>query len=123
MHKAFQFRLNPTTKQRTLIHKSIGCSRFVYNCFLSKWNDTYKEMGKGLTFSQCSSLLTTKKKELEWLKEVDSTSLQNTLKHVADASSRFFQKMMFPVLKAGEIKFNPIPVSVTIPRMEMLQLK
>ncbi|WP_028776918.1 IS200/IS605 family element RNA-guided endonuclease TnpB [Shimazuella kribbensis] len=92
MHKAFQYRLYPTTKQAALINKSIGCSRFVFNHFLGKWNDTYKETGKGLTYLLCSSLLTAKKKEFEWLKEVDSTSLQNTLKNLADAFSRFFQK-------------------------------
>ncbi|SIT12062.1 helix-turn-helix domain-containing protein, partial [Kroppenstedtia eburnea] len=27
MHKAYKFRLYPTPKQATLIHKSMGCSR------------------------------------------------------------------------------------------------
>ncbi|WP_028777392.1 IS200/IS605 family element RNA-guided endonuclease TnpB [Shimazuella kribbensis] len=92
MHKAFQFRLRPTTKQRILMHKSIGCSRFVFNHFLRKWNESYQETGKGLSYPKCSQLLTAKKRELTWLKEVDSTSLQNTLKHLADGFSRFFQK-------------------------------
>jgi putative transposase len=52
----------------------------------------YQETGKGLTYSTCSRALTEKKRELTWLKEVDSTSLQNTRKHLADAFQRFFQK-------------------------------
>jgi putative transposase len=67
-------------------------SRFVYNHFLEKWNNTYKETGKGLTYNTCSKLLTELKKELEWLKEVDSTALQNSLKHLDDAFKRFFKK-------------------------------
>jgi transposase len=45
-HKAFKFRLYPTAAQATLINRTIGCSRFVFNHFLAKWNDTYKETGK-----------------------------------------------------------------------------
>jgi putative transposase len=92
MHKAFSYRLRPTKAQATLIHKSIGCSRFVFNHFLGEWNNMYRETGKGLTYSTCSRALTEKKRALAWLKEVDSTSLQNTLKHLADAFQRFFQK-------------------------------
>lgn len=92
MHKAFKFRIYPTKDQATLINKSIGCSRFVFNHFLAKWNDAYEQTGKGLTYNACSKQLTQLKKELEWLKEVDSTSLQNALKHLDDAFKRFFKK-------------------------------
>lgn len=92
MHKAFKFRLYPTKEQETLINKSIGCSRFTFNYFLAKWNEQYEQTGKGWTYSACSKLLTELKKEREWLKEVDSTSLQNALKNLADAFSRFFKK-------------------------------
>ncbi|MCH5584904.1 IS200/IS605 family element RNA-guided endonuclease TnpB [Shimazuella sp. AN120528] len=92
MHKAFSYRLQPTKAQAALINKSVGCSRFVFNHFLGEWNKVYQETGKGLTYSTCSRVLTEKKRELGWLKEVDSTSLQNTLKHLADAFQRFFQK-------------------------------
>lgn len=92
MHKAFKFRIYPTKEQVVLINKSIGCSRFVFNHFLAKWNEAYEQTGKGLTYNACSKQLTPLKKELEWLKEVDSTSLQNALKHLDDAFKRFFKK-------------------------------
>jgi putative transposase len=90
--KAFKFRIYPNKKQEVLISKTIGCSRFVFNHFLDKWKITYKNTGKGLTYNQCSSQLTQLKKELEWLKEVDSIAVQSSLKHLADAYSRFFKK-------------------------------
>ncbi|QKG86069.1 IS200/IS605 family element transposase accessory protein TnpB [Kroppenstedtia pulmonis] len=92
LHQAYKFRIYPTKEQATLIHKSIGCSRFVFNHFLAKWEDTYQETGKGLTYNTCSKFLTALKIELEWLKEVDSTSLQRALKNVDDAFKRFFKK-------------------------------
>ncbi|MDK7486824.1 IS200/IS605 family element RNA-guided endonuclease TnpB [Bacillus paranthracis] len=92
MHKSFKFRIYPTQEQEILIAKTIGCSRFVFNHFLSKWNDVYKETGKGLTYNTCSSQLTQLKKELVWLKEVDSIAVQSSLKNLADSYARFFKK-------------------------------
>ncbi|MFC6114371.1 IS200/IS605 family element RNA-guided endonuclease TnpB, partial [Sporosarcina thermotolerans] len=79
-------------EQEILIAKTIGCSRFVFNHFLVRWNDTYKETGKGLTYNSCSAALTWLKKELTWLKEVDSIALQSSLRNLADSYGRFFKR-------------------------------
>ncbi|MGH1053241.1 IS200/IS605 family element RNA-guided endonuclease TnpB [Bacillus cytotoxicus] len=92
VNKVYKFRIYPNKGQEILIAKTIGCSRFVFNHFLAQWNDAYKETGKGLTYNTCSSQLTQLKKELVWLKEVDSTSLQSSLKNLADSYTRFFKK-------------------------------
>lgn len=92
VNKAYKFRIYPNKEQEILIAKTIGCSRFVFNYFLAKWNDAYKETGKGLTYNSCSSQLTQLKKELVWLKEVDSIAIQSSLKNLADAYCRFFKK-------------------------------
>ncbi|HWO95792.1 MAG TPA: helix-turn-helix domain-containing protein [Bacillus sp. (in: firmicutes)] len=36
VNKAYRFRLYPNKKQTESIHKTIGCSRFVFNFFLCK---------------------------------------------------------------------------------------
>ena len=42
IHKAYQFRLYPTSDQVALIHKTFGCTRFVYNyCLDLKRNNKY----------------------------------------------------------------------------------
>jgi len=92
VNKAYKFRLYPNKKQQILINKTFGCSRFVFNHFLVKWDNAYKETGKGLTYNSCSAQLTQLKKELTWLKEVDSIAIQSSLKNLADAYSRFFKK-------------------------------
>jgi putative transposase len=92
VNKAYKFRLYPNKEQEILIAKTIGSSRFVFNRFLSLWNETYQTTGKGLTYSACSAQLTQLKKELTWLKEVDSHSLQSSLKNLADSFDRFFKK-------------------------------
>jgi putative transposase len=106
MHKAFKFRIYPTKEQEILINKTFGCCRFVFNHFLEKWNETYGQTGKGLTYNVCAKQLTQLKKELDWLKEVDSTALQNALKHLDDAFKRFFKKLNgLPRFKS---KKNPV---------------
>ncbi len=92
VNKAYKFRIYPNKNQEILIAKTIGCSRFIFNYFLAEWNATYKDVGKGLSYSSCSGKLTQLKKELPWLKEVDSHSLQSSLKHLADSFHRFFKK-------------------------------
>ncbi|WP_082420349.1 helix-turn-helix domain-containing protein, partial [Paenibacillus sp. A3] len=49
-HKAFRFRIYPTEEQTTLIHQMFGCARFVFNHFLARWNDTFQETGRGLSY-------------------------------------------------------------------------
>ncbi|KGA97855.1 transposase [Alkalihalobacillus alcalophilus ATCC 27647 = CGMCC 1.3604] len=106
INKAYKFRLYPSKEQETLIAKTIGCSRFVFNRFLGQWNDTYQKTGKGLTYSSCSAQLTQLKKEFVWLKEVDSIALQSSLKNLADSFTRFFKKQN----KAPRFKSKKNPV-------------
>ena len=41
MYKAYRFRLYPNRKQKELIHKTFGCTRFVYNYFLNQYKYKY----------------------------------------------------------------------------------
>ncbi|PGZ74649.1 IS200/IS605 family element RNA-guided endonuclease TnpB [Bacillus sp. AFS029637] len=92
INKAYKFRIYPNKAQATLINKTIGCSRFVFNHFLSLWDNAYKETGKGLTYGTCSAKLPAMKKEFVWLKEVDSIAIQSSVRNLADAYTRLFKK-------------------------------
>ena len=93
MLKSFKFRLYPNKEQTILINKHLGSNRFIYNYFLDKRINTYKETKQTLTYNQCSSTLTILKKEFKWLKEIDSVSLQQTLKNLDMAYQNFFRKI------------------------------
>ncbi|PEJ86555.1 helix-turn-helix domain-containing protein, partial [Bacillus toyonensis] len=92
INKAYKFRIYPNKAQAILINITMGCSRFVFNHFLSLWDHAYKETGKGLTYGTCSAKLPAMKKEFVWLKEVDSIAIQSSVRNLADAYTRFFQK-------------------------------
>ncbi len=91
-HKAFKFRLYPTSEQETQMRRTLGCSRFVFNHFLAAWKETYETTGKGLSYNACATQLPGLKQALPWLKEVDSIALQSSVRHVADSFQRFFKK-------------------------------
>jgi putative transposase len=63
----------------------------VFNHFLGKWNESYQETGKGLTYHRCSSQLPTLKTLYGWLKEADSIAIQTTVRNLADSFTRFFK--------------------------------
>ena len=91
IHKAYPFRIYPNQAQAILIQKTIGCSRFACNHFLSLQDHAYKETRRGLTYGTCSAQLLAMKKEFVWLKEeVDSIAMQLSVRNLADAYTRFF---------------------------------
>ena len=101
MEKAYKFRIYPNKHQEELINKTFGCCRFVYNRYLAKRIELYENNKETYSYKQCSSDLTNLKKELVWLKEVDSTSLQSSLKDLETAYKKFFkEKSGFPKFKS-----------------------
>jgi putative transposase len=99
MQKAFQVRLIPNRSQEVLIHKTIGCARFVYNRFLARRKQLYSFEQKTLNYSGCSQELTQLKKEIDWLKEVDKFALQNSLRNLETAYKNFFADLKKPKQK------------------------
>ena len=87
IYRAYKFRLYPNEEQRILIHKTFGCSRFVYNYYLNY----QKENGVQKSFNLCKDL-----KELEnnheYLKEADSCALRSSIFDLEDGFNNFFAK-------------------------------
>lgn len=90
---SYRFRLYPTKSQETLIQRTFGCSRFVFNHFLADRMEQYKQTGKAPTRFQQDKSLTALKKELVWLKEVDATALQASLQALDTAYQNFFRRV------------------------------
>lgn len=105
MEKSYKFRIYPNNKQKVLIQKTFGCVRYVYNYYLNKRKEMYKSNKITFTYNMCSKDLTILKRELEWLKEVDSVSLQTALKDLDLAYKKFFKEQSgYPKLKSKKNK-------------------
>lgn len=102
MEKSYRYRIYPNKKQKELLAKTFGCCRFVYNYYLNARINMYKESKTTMTYNMCSSDLTQLKKTYEWLKEVDATALQSSLKDLDIAYKNFFRdkSIGFPKFKS-----------------------
>ncbi len=93
MEYSYKFRIYPNAEQENLIQRTFGCCRFVYNRFLTMRIDAYKERGETMNYYVCANALTPMKKQLEWLREVDATALQSSLRDIDTAFQNFFRGM------------------------------
>ena len=90
---SYKFRLYPTAAQREKMSRNFGCCRYVFNYFLAQRKEQYMRSGKAPSRFQQDKSLTALKKEIPWLKEVDSTSLQATLQDLDAAFQNFFRRV------------------------------
>lgn len=106
-NKTYKFRIYPTVEQEVLLAKHFGCTRFVYNHFLNERKEQYQRGKKSDNYyAQAKSLTEIKKKtEAEWLKEVNSQTLQFALRSLDTAFLNFFRgNARFPKFKSKKHK-------------------
>jgi putative transposase len=92
MEKAFRLRFYPTPEQESLLRRTLGCVRLVYNKALHERTQAWYERQERVGYSETSSLLTQWKKEedLDFLNEVSCVPLQQGLRHLQTAFTNFF---------------------------------
>ena len=101
MLKAYKYRIYPNKAQATLIQKTFGCCRFVYNQTLAYRKNFYETKKESMSKFDCSKYVTgTLKRDYEWLKEVDKFALDQAVFEMDNAYQRFFE------LHAGYPKFR-----------------
>ena len=92
--KGYVFRLYPNNKQIELIEKSFGCSRYIYNYFLSKNNNYINSYN---SIKEIPNLI----KENNWLSEVDSCILRCSIFNLEDSFKRYKNKLSeYPKFKS-----------------------
>lgn len=104
MEKAYKYRIYPNKKQKEIIAKTFGSCRFVYNKYLAKRIEMYENNKETFSYVQCANDMKQLKSKLEWLKEVDSTALQSSLKDLDMAYQKFFKEHFgYPKFKSKKI--------------------
>ena len=103
MLNAYKYRLHPTREQSEFFNKSFGCVRFIYNWGLQKRIEAYMKDKGRISYVQLCSMLTDLKKEEQysWLRDVSTECLQQALRNLDAAFTRFFrEKKGFPRFKS-----------------------
>ena len=100
MYKARKYRIYPTNSQKELIHKHCGSVRFLYNLALECKTMAYLGSKVNLSRYDLQKQVVELKKELPWLKETNSQSLQVSLLDLDTAYSNLFKgRADFPKFK------------------------
>ena len=107
LKRAYKFRFYPTAAQEVTLARTFGCARFVYNRMLRVRSDAWYTEQKSVGYHATSALLTELKKEpeFEWLNEVSSVPVQQSLRHLQTAFGNFFAKRAkYPTFKSKHDK-------------------
>ena len=99
--RTYRFRIYPNSSQKELIEKTLGCSRQVYNDFLSMCIESFEnDHDFKIKKYDLIKLLPEYKETFPYLKEVDSVAVQQTVIHLYDAYVNFFRhNAEFPKFK------------------------
>lgn len=106
MLKSFKYRMYPNQEQEAKIIQTFGAVRFVYNWSLEQKIKAYETENITVSRFELNNMLPDLKTENEWLKDVNSQSLQEANKRLDSAFTKFFrEKKGFPKFKSRK---NPV---------------
>ena len=90
--RAYRYRCYPTPAQASVLARTFGCARFVYNWSLCLRSDAYFQRHERVSYAATSTALTLLKREpaTAWLTEVSSVPVQQALRHLDRAFRNFF---------------------------------
>jgi putative transposase len=92
--RAFRYRFYPTEQQQQQLLRTFGCVRRVYNKALHARSEAWGREQRRMGYGETSALLTGWKQtdELAFLNEVSSVPLQQSLRHLQNAFTAFWDK-------------------------------
>ena len=90
MLKAIKIRLYPDAEQVAFINKQLGCCRFVYNKCLEHRKESYQIHNISTSSSDCLHHIVDLKSEYDFLNEVHSKVLQQSVRDMNKAFDNFF---------------------------------
>ena len=101
INKGYKFRLYPNKEQAVLINKTLGCARLVYNYYLDKKINLYKDNKTNLSCYDCINDLKNFKIDHPFISEIDSMSLRCSLFNLDNSYKKFFKEGAgFPKFKS-----------------------
>lgn len=117
MNKAYKYLIYPTKEQQTLLARTFGCCRYVYNQALNWRVAAYRADGTSISYVDTAKAVTQMKNnpDTAWLKEVDSVALQQALRSLDAAFKNFWNNKNtgFPKYKSKHRSRRSYTVPVT----------
>ncbi|MCI0501814.1 MAG: helix-turn-helix domain-containing protein, partial [Epsilonproteobacteria bacterium] len=105
IHRAYKYRFYPTKEQEILLAKTFGSVRFVWNTILDWRSKEYILSQTKINYAKSAKKLTEIKQDIEWLSDISSVALQQTLRDQDVAFSNFFTRRgKYPNFKSKHSK-------------------
>lgn len=92
-HRLYRFRFYPTEGQADQLERTFGACRWVYNEGLALRSGAWERYRVNVGFAETCRALTgwKRREETAWLRDVSSTVLQQSLRHLDQAYGRFIK--------------------------------
>ncbi|AYC40363.1 RNA-guided endonuclease InsQ/TnpB family protein [Streptomyces griseorubiginosus] len=92
-HRLYRFRFYPNEEQAKQLERTFGACRWVYNEGLALRSGAWERHRVNVGFAETCRALTgwKRREETAWLRDVSSTVLQQSLRHLDQAYVRFFK--------------------------------
>lgn len=97
--RSYKYRLYPNPEQAAMIDKTIGVCRLVYNLALEVKIRAYQEFGVRLSAYDIQREIKDLRKEYDWIAEVNSQAIGQSVNHVDVAFKKFFKGSGYPNFK------------------------
>lgn len=93
MIRGYRIKIFPKEEQKKMIHKSFGCTRFIYNWCIDRISENYNETKKTLSSIELQKEIVILKKQIEysWLNEVSANMLKQVTIDCSNAYKRWFK--------------------------------
>ena len=93
MIRGYRIKIFPNEEQKKMIHKSFGCTRFIYNWCIDRISENYNETKKILSSIELQKEIVILKKQVEysWLNEVSANMLKQVTIDCSNAYKRWFK--------------------------------
>ena len=92
--RAYKYRFYPSPEQASLLNRTFGSVRYIYNRALAERSRAWTQEHKRVTFAETCGMLTAWKNDpgAAWLYEVSNVALQQGLQHLQQAYVNFWAK-------------------------------
>ena len=92
--RAYKYRFYPSPEQASLLNRTFGSVRYIYNRALAERSRAWTQEHKRVTFAETCRMLTAWKNDpgAAWLYEVSNVALQQGLQHLQQAYVNFWAK-------------------------------
>ena len=103
MNRAYKFRIYPNLKQQHQFYLEFVSCKEIYNYYLNKSIEYYKENKKSLNYYDwCKDLTQLKKTEnWKWINQASAVVLQQALRNLDSAYKNFFRRIKNDEIKKG----------------------